>query len=393
VLSTLLLLTPAAASADVRTGSGPDPQDSIPSLSGPRAPDVQSVQATYDTNGTFSVAVTLYEPWSQTTQTYHRFLATISGITGPTPTAASSCGDYKTSIDVRGDLRPSSDAGFFGLGGYTGSLPLTRAVSGDGRTITFSGSTPLAAGMDLGCVYGISLYAPDPYGHCVPSNYDCQSVSYSYGTDYVPEFLFAGRALQTTQCSDGVDNDRDGRIDTLDYNCAGYDSPSEFGPGPGDFIPRPPEDLPTPSYERPASPKTACSDGKDNDGDGKTDRKDPGCLDIPLGSSEVDPRPVRSRSSIQARASNRSCSLEVRAAVSPELLPKRLFPLGRATLSVKGLGGFAKGFAATRKLRLASSSKRTLKWLAPGRYRVSLSYAGDPWRRASKATSRTIRVC
>ncbi len=54
------------------------------------------------------------------------------------------------------------------------------------------------------------------------------------------------------QCSDGIDNDGDGKIDGFDGSCS---SPSD------DDEANPPQ----------------CSDTQDNDGDGRIDLADPGC--------------------------------------------------------------------------------------------------------------------
>lgn len=81
------------------------------------------------------------------------------------------------------------------------------------------------------------------------------------------------RARKKAQCSDGVDNDGDGRIDfPADPDCTGPTDDSEAGqsqasddsgPGPG---PRPRRD------------RAECEDGRDNDGDGRVDfPDDPGC--------------------------------------------------------------------------------------------------------------------
>ena len=71
------------------------------------------------------------------------------------------------------------------------------------------------------------------------------------------------------QCSDGGDNDSDGRVDLNDPGCENAADDSE-SPDP---------DLP------------ACSDGKDNDNDGKIDAKDPGCDGSNDDSESPDPKP------------------------------------------------------------------------------------------------------
>lgn len=64
----------------------------------------------------------------------------------------------------------------------------------------------------------------------------------------------------THGCSDGVDNDGDGRVDQRDPQCWGPDG-AESPDGIG------------------RTPITACNDGEDNDGDGRVDREDPDCQD------------------------------------------------------------------------------------------------------------------
>lgn len=63
-------------------------------------------------------------------------------------------------------------------------------------------------------------------------------------------------------CSDGVDNDNDGAIDSEDPGCSGADDDDETNTGGGGGGNNP-----------------ACKDGQDNDNDGKTDMDDPGCTD------------------------------------------------------------------------------------------------------------------
>lgn len=101
-----------------------------------------------------------------------------------------------------------------------------------------------------------------------------------------------------TQCSDGIDNDGDGRIDfPADFGCGvavGSSTPavndnSEVDPpqcddgrdndGDGniDFGVDPDCSATTDNSEAPPAPPTACADGADNDGDGLIDLADPGC--------------------------------------------------------------------------------------------------------------------
>ncbi len=77
------------------------------------------------------------------------------------------------------------------------------------------------------------------------------------------------------QCSDGKDNDGDGKVDfPADPGCANAQDNDETDP-----LPPPP------------GVKPQCSDGKDNDGDGKVDfPADPGCVS-PQDHDERDPAP------------------------------------------------------------------------------------------------------
>lgn len=83
-----------------------------------------------------------------------------------------------------------------------------------------------------------------------------------------------------TECSDGIDNDGDGLIDFVpvlgDPGCDSISDPSETGSGGGDGGGG--------GEGGGGGSSTACSDGLDNDGDGKVDSADPGCS----GSSDTD---------------------------------------------------------------------------------------------------------
>jgi VCBS repeat-containing protein len=77
------------------------------------------------------------------------------------------------------------------------------------------------------------------------------------------------------QCSDGQDNDGDGKTDFGGNGDPGCESATDDSESP---------DLPPP-------PLAACSDGQDNDGDGKTDfPADPGCSSA-SDEDETDPPP------------------------------------------------------------------------------------------------------
>lgn len=110
------------------------------------------------------------------------------------------------------------------------------------------------------------------------------------------------------QCSNGKDDDRDGKKDyPADQGCSSKTDSSESpNPAPKPTpakkapvarapvagLPGPPAAAPKPAPAQPAG-KTACTDGRDNDGDGKTDGADPGCSGS-LDLNEADPPPPRS---------------------------------------------------------------------------------------------------
>jgi Tfp pilus assembly protein PilV len=72
-------------------------------------------------------------------------------------------------------------------------------------------------------------------------------------------------------CSDGADNDGDGKIDLADPGCSSAADNDEYNP-----------------------PPPACSDGADNDGDGKIDLADPGCSSA-ADNDEYNPPPPQCR--------------------------------------------------------------------------------------------------
>lgn len=86
----------------------------------------------------------------------------------------------------------------------------------------------------------------------------------------------------TTQCSDGIDNDGDGSTDCSDPGCF------TDGRGGGECIPSKDSEVDT-AAPNPQTPNqtTQCSDGVDNDGDGRIDctigNEDPGCFPNGMG--------------------------------------------------------------------------------------------------------------
>ncbi len=85
------------------------------------------------------------------------------------------------------------------------------------------------------------------------------------------------------QCQDGIDNDGDGKVDfPLDQGCASFDDNNEQNQV--NQLQQPIVQSPTPTPTPTPAPivnvpqtGAACSDGIDNDGDGKVDMQDGGC--------------------------------------------------------------------------------------------------------------------
>ena len=73
-------------------------------------------------------------------------------------------------------------------------------------------------------------------------------------------------------CNDGIDNDRDGNTDCADDECAADDACEAIQPN---IAPLPPYGVP------PMPPPVAeiCTDGVDNDGDGRVDCADDECIE------------------------------------------------------------------------------------------------------------------
>lgn len=98
------------------------------------------------------------------------------------------------------------------------------------------------------------------------------------------------------QCSDGIDNDGDGKIDTNDPRCH-WDGDSD---NPGSYDPDDDNESPI------DSPNPQCSDGIDNDGDGYTDIADPECHTDGNPDSDGDDVPDNNDGSYDPGADNES---------------------------------------------------------------------------------------
>lgn len=356
-LLAVLLLLPSAASAEVRSGTVDDPRDT------PGTTDLRSVGVTYDTAGSVAVTVSLFAPVSDDYRRF-RIQLTTSGMYLSAPSVY--CSTNATGAAALDTMLNTYVPASFTVVGSGAEIPATRTVSADGLTWTFRASSPQLANRDYRCISEGVTYVYDQWGHCEPSYYpyydDCDRISYEFIGDTALGFFFDG-----------------------------------FAPVPAapPTVPTPPVTPTPPATPKPPAPvKAVCEDGKDNDGDGKTDLRDPGCADDPSGTSERDPKRVASRSKITTlQAGRRRCALDVGVEVLPDLEPLEVFPFKRIKLTVKGLSRGTTGYRTTRRLRLGTASGYGFNRLRPGRYRVSLSYPGDRWRKPSKARSRSVRVC
>lgn len=146
--------------------------------------------------------------------------------------------------------------------GGTG-VPLPAAGCGDGTPDTVTGIPTLAPIICNGDDASTNQ-AGAPYG----------------ARDALTVYLLADNARESTaasesaarapkpQCSDARDNDGDGKVDAADPGCLS-------GPG-GSYNPNDDD-------ETDPAPRPQCSDTADNDGDGVADSADPGCLSGPGG--------------------------------------------------------------------------------------------------------------
>lgn len=361
--------TATSASAEVRGGTGSDPRDVPEAVSGGRQPDIESVRVSYDSAGTLSATVRLFEAWTQTSQIYPNVGISVGSSSSPYSYGCSTSGHGD--VSMLGYLDPSSySKGAASLWGYDGSIPAERTFSADGRETTYTVTAPQLAGRNYICATFISLFRSDPDGHCSPSLSNCERISYRYTGDTADEFFFDGHTPARPACDDGVDNEGDGKVDVADPDC----DYSSQGTSEG-------------------SPPTACANRRDDDGDGKVDRDDPGCRGSRAGTSEADPKAVRSSFRLTSLKATRRCHLDTQVEVLPDLVPARLFPFAKVSLTVRGISGDVRSYRKTRRLPLGYSSGYRFKNLEPGRYRVSGYYPGDRYRLRSRTRSRTVSVC
>jgi hypothetical protein len=137
----------------------------------------------------------------------------------------------------------------------------------------------------------------------------------------------------------------------------------------------------------------ACRDRSDNDGDGRIDLNDPGCRGRAAGTSERDPRPVRSVFGFRRVTGTIGRVVINRVVVRPDITPKRLFPFtGTVVLRVRGLSGSARGTTRVKRLRPGFSLSYQFRNLPPGRYQLTGSYSGDRYRLRSRPDLAIVAV-
>ena len=338
------LVLPAAAQAEIRDGSVTDPQDQAQSVDGRNRVDLAGMYVRYDTTGTLSITAQFFDAYENT-----------SGIGGGDLAVRISDAGYYSSgkpvctgsgpiggVFLYASIYPSSYAssGSVSISGYDGSIAAPRSRSADGKELTWTVTHPLLADRNYICVTSASLSTADQYGHCSPSLNNCQRIVYSYIYDTTDEFFFRG-----------------------------------FEP-------------------------TDCSDGLDNDIDGKTDEADPGCLGGRNGRSEDGPQPVPTALKLGTQQSSaKSCSfkttLDVVSKRSTSLLfnGTPLFPLGKARVRAIGRSGAARGAKIEKRLDLSKTSKTSIQVKRAGRYEVQGTYLGDKFRKQSVTVTKSLVAC
>lgn len=372
------LASPTSAQAETRVATAEDPADATPTVGGiPNNPDIRRLIATYDTAGSLSVTVNFYNSIASLdlSQNY-----AMSGQFTLGKWVRSGAYDY-CRAEVSGQHHVTwsgSGSSFYNratIDGYDGYLALSRTVDSAGTSITVTGSSPALAGRDITCLtYHLSARrlssASNPNSQ-YDSVCDCWFISVTLDVvgqssqyDTIGRISFSGYELPPhPECSNGADDDGDGKTDyPADPDCSSYEDASESPP-----------------------PPPACSDGVDNDGDRLIDLKDPGCAGKKAGTSEADSFPVRASFALKAKA--RKCSVETEVDVLPDLKPARNFPFNRVRITVMG-----PKYSKTKQIPLGYYNAYVFKVPSNGRYQVSGYYLGDRFRTKSKTKATGVRV-
>lgn len=301
-----------AALADVSTASIDDAADAEPTVNGrPTNPDVSNVSATYDSAGSIVITASFFNNVNDldTSQNYAFFSNFAVG------TADTSGSEPRCSTSAQGSL-VAGQHHVYGAGsfrfydqayvtGYDGVLTFQRTAAPDGRQITITASNANIANRTYDCLtYSLSARRRSTVEN-INSRYDewCDCWYVAPTLDVVGDkessssaavIWFAGRKPPPKPaCSDGKDNDGDGKSDfNASYPTVG-DPGCTSAADTDEFNPPPPEcndgkdndgdgdadyDLDSGCYgASDPSERADCADSMDNDGDGKVDQSDPGC--------------------------------------------------------------------------------------------------------------------
>ena len=260
-----LALYAGAAHADVRQLHATDPQDATPTVSGqPNNPDVAGLAAVYDSAGTLTLTVSFFNDPTSTdhSQNYAAYGSfSIGKINGAGSTASCSTavpGGLNGQHHVYGSYGAFYDRAT--VGGMDGYLNFAR--TGSGTTVTITATSPALAGRDYQCAsYQLRGQRYSTAGN-LDSRYDSGCDCWYLATvldvvaprsqyDSLGLVLFDGFAIPPSPaCSDGVDNDGNGKTDYPSdiYSCSSAADNDESSP--------------------------QCANGKDDDGNGDTDLAD-----------------------------------------------------------------------------------------------------------------------
>lgn len=188
-----ILLSPATASAEIRTATAIDPPDATPTVSGiPDNPDISQVDVTYDSAGSLTITAHFYNPVNAVNTSEHfDFWSTFivgegsasslyPGFCGPSSGAAGAVdGQHHVYSSVGTSIYNQAD-----VRGYSGKLQFTRSESADRRSVTISATSPALANHNYTCL-GYSLFASQ---RASVSNLKSE-YSEACGCWYIPERL------------------------------------------------------------------------------------------------------------------------------------------------------------------------------------------------------------
>lgn len=211
--------------------------------------------------------------------------ANVTSRSGAVATAANSSSTSKSCRGQAAEVTNTSEV--LGLGGTPVALPILTpdagCQNGTPDTVTgIPGLLPVVCNADdvtgaAAVREALDVFVLDVGG--VPIIPGQTPTSLAKETTAASEsFTVAPAAVETAgpQCSDGKDNDGDGKVDIADPGCHtdnDANNPASFNPNDNDET-----DAAGPSTgSGDEGDRAQCSDNRDNDGDGKVDADDPGC--------------------------------------------------------------------------------------------------------------------